>query len=68
MRWLNGISDAKNILHEIERDREAMGSQRVGDDWATEQQQHNIYIYIEKKHAYVHIYITLCVYKSLHTF
>ena len=49
MRWLDGISDAMNMnlgkLQEMVRDRErpdmlqSMGSQRVTQDWATEQQQ-----------------------------
>ena len=49
MRQLDGITDAKNMnfgkLQSIERDREAWcaavhGLQRVGHNWATEQQQH----------------------------
>ena len=48
MRWLDSITDAMNMnlgkLQEMMRDREAcmlqsMGSQRVGRDWMTEQQQ-----------------------------
>ena len=47
MRWLDGLTDAMNIhlgkLRELVRDREARraevhGDQRVGHDWATEQQ------------------------------
>ena len=47
MRWLDDIADAMDMnlgrLREIVRDREAWhaavhGSQRIGHDWATEQQ------------------------------
>ena len=44
MGWLDGITDAKNMnlgkLWEMVRDvLQSMGSQRVGHNWATEQQQ-----------------------------
>ena len=49
MRWLDGIRDTMNMnlgkLQEMVRDRErpdvlqSMGSQRVTQDWVTEQQQ-----------------------------
>ena len=48
MRWLDGITDTMHMnlgtLQEMMRDREAQhaavhGLQRVGHDWATEQQQ-----------------------------
>ena len=47
MRWLDGITDAIDMnlgeLREMVRDREAMGSQRVGHDWATQQQQQQVW-------------------------
>ena len=52
MRWLEDITDAMDInlgkLQEMVRDRilmgdgEGQGSQRVGRDWATEQQANDI--------------------------
>ena len=48
MRWLDGITDAMDMnlgtLREMLREREAwctavLGSQRVGHNWVTEQQQ-----------------------------
>ena len=52
MRWLEDITDAMDInlgkLREMVRDRilmgdgEGQGSQRVGRDWATEQQANDI--------------------------
>ena len=45
MRWLDGITDAMNMnlgkLWAMVRPGmlQSMGSQRVGHDWATEQQQ-----------------------------
>ena len=51
MRWLDGITDAMNMnlgkLREMVRPGmlQSMGLQRVGHDWATEQQQqHNIVV------------------------
>ena len=46
MRWLDGITDAMNMnlgkLRELVRPGmlQSMGSQGVGHDWVTEQQQH----------------------------
>ena len=48
MRWLDGITDSMDMslseLQEVVKDRDtgvlqSMGSQRVGHDWASEQQQ-----------------------------
>ena len=56
MRWLGGITNAMNMNlgkpWEVLRDREAdvlqsTGSQRVGHNWVTEQQQQSL------KHAYM---------------
>ena len=47
MRWLGGITSSMNMnlgkLREMVRvtGLQSMGSQRVGHDWATEQQQHS---------------------------
>ena len=61
MKWLDGIIDSMDMclskLQEIVKDRkpgmmQSMGSQRDGDDWATEQQQIDLTDSVSLENAY----------------
>ena len=61
MKWLDGIIDSMDMclskLQEIGKDRkpgmmQSMGSQRDGDDWATEQQQIDLTDSVSLENAY----------------
>ena len=58
MRWLGGTADSMDMslsrLQDTAKDREAWraavhGAQRVGHDWATEQQQDYLFTYFSWK-------------------